>query len=176
MTVDARGCQKAIAPRLLDRQADSLLVLKANPGHAHEAVQNPVDFHCFHRGAALRPRVETFDDSPGRRVHRRVLAGPTAATLAALSNWPGLHTVLAIAAIRSMNGRGQGEAETRSCRSSFTADPQGLAQASRRHGSMENRLHGVRDVTGREDDSRGRDPMAARNLARLRKRALTLVG
>ena len=51
-----------------------------------------------------------------------------------------------------------------------------LAQAIRRHWSIENSLHWVLDVTFREDDSRVRDSTAARNFALLRKMALNLVG
>jgi len=45
-----------------------------------------------------------------------------------------------------------------------------------RHWSIENSLHWVLDVTFREDDSRVRDPTAARHFALLRKMALNLVG
>jgi predicted transposase YbfD/YdcC len=51
-----------------------------------------------------------------------------------------------------------------------------LAQAIRRHGSIENSLHWVLDVTFREDNSRVRDPTAARTFTLLRKMALNLVG
>ena len=54
-------------------------------------------------------------------------------------------------------------------------DPAVLAQATRRHWSIENSLHWVLDVTFREDDSRVRHRTAARNLALLRKIALNLV-
>ena len=59
--------------------------------------------------------------------------------------------------------------------SSFVGNPQGLAQAIRRHWSIENSLHWVLDVTFREDDSRVRDPTAVRNFALLRKIAINLV-
>lgn len=74
-----------------------------------------------------------------------------------------------------MNGSNQGDAETRYFLSSSSGDPQWLAQAIRRHWSIENNLHWVLDVTFREDDSRVRDSTAARNLALLRKMALNLV-
>jgi predicted transposase YbfD/YdcC len=57
----------------------------------------------------------------------------------------------------------------------FMREPCVLAQAIRRHWSIENSLHWVLDVTFREDDSRVRDRTAARNLALLRKIALNLV-
>lgn len=176
VTLDAMGCQKAIAQHILDRLADYLLVLKANQGNAYEAVRGYSDTHCFRRNAALRPVLDAFDDGHGRLVRRRVLVCPEAATLEALREWPGLRTVLAAESIRSVNGSGQVETEIRYFLSSFAGDPQRLARAIRRHGSIENSLHWVLDVTFREDDSRVRDPTAARNFALLRKMALNLVG
>ena len=51
-----------------------------------------------------------------------------------------------------------------------------LVQAIRQHWTIENGLHWVLDVTFREDDSRIRDRIAARNLAILRKIAINLMG
>jgi predicted transposase YbfD/YdcC len=79
-------------------------------------------------------------------------------------------------AIRGINGSGKVEAEVRYFLSSFTGDPLVLAQAIRRHGSIENRLHGVLEVKFQEDDSRVRDPTAVCNFALLRKIAINLVG
>ena len=176
VTLDAMGCQKAVAQRILERQADYLLVLKANHGNAYEAVQSHFDSHCFEHDADLRPVVDAFDDSHGRLVRRRVFVSLKAVTLPALADWPGLRTVLAVESIRSINGSGKVEADIHYFLSSSSAEAPVLAQAIRRHGSIENNLHWVLDVTFREDDSRIRDPTAVRNFALLRKIALNLVG
>lgn len=176
VTLDAMGCQKAIAQGILDRQADYLLVLKANQGNAYKAVRDYCGPHCFQRGATLRPIFDAFDESHGRLVRRRVFVCPEAATLEALSDWPGLRTVLAVESIRSVKGSSKVEAEIRYFLSSSAGEVSRLAQAIRRHWSIENSLHWVLDVTFREDDSRIRDPSAARNFALLRKMALNLVG
>src|SRR5512144_3042722 len=55
VTLGAMGCQKAIAQHILDRQADYLLVLKANHAQAYEAVRGYCENHCFQLDAALRP-------------------------------------------------------------------------------------------------------------------------
>ena len=175
VTLDAMGCQKDIAQRILDRQADYLLVLKANHGNDYMAVRSYFEQHCFGRGATTPPVLDAFDETHGRLVRRRVFASPQAAFLATLGDWPELHTVLAVEAIRGVNGSGKVEAEIRYFLSSYAGDPQMLAQAIRRHWSIENSLHWVLDVTFREDDSRVRDPTAARNFALLRKMALNLV-
>ena len=176
VTLDAMGCQTAIAERILERGGDYLLTLKANHPTAHAAVAEHFDQHCFRRGAAGRADCDAFDDGHGRLVRRRVFASTAAAELEALSAWPGLHTVLAVEAIRRANGTPRVEAEIRYFLSSCRDDPAVLARAIRTHWDIENALHWVLDVTFREDDSRVRDRTAARNLAILRRIALNLVG
>lgn len=175
VTLDAMGCQTAIAAQILERKADYLLVIKANHRKAYAAVRTYCDAHCFGRGADTRPRFDAFDESHGRLVRRRVFVCEGAASLQALSEWPGLRTVLAVENIRSVNGTRKTEAQIRYFLSSHTGDPQLLAQAIRRHWTIENGLHWVLDVTFAEDQSRVRDERAARNLALLRKIAINLV-
>jgi predicted transposase YbfD/YdcC len=175
VTLDAMGCQKSIADQILERGADYLLVLKANHGNAFTAVQASCEQHCFALGAAGKPVFDAFDDSHGRLVRRRVFVCPEAAGLKAVSAWSGLRTVLAVESIRSVNGSGKTEAEIRYFLSSCRDDPKVLVQAIRRHWTIENGLHWVLDVTFREDDSRVRDRIAARNLAILRKIAINLM-
>jgi predicted transposase YbfD/YdcC len=175
VTLDAMGCQKGIAARIRDRNADYLLVLKANHGRAFEAVREHFECTCFGRGSGGRPVFDAFDEGHGRLVRRRVFASPAARELEPLRDWPDLRTVLAVETIRSVNGTGKTEAEIRYFLTSCDDDPAVLVQAIRRHWSIENALHWVLDVTFREDDSRVRDRTAARNFALVRKIALNLV-
>ena len=101
-----------------------------------------------------------------------MFASAEAAGLEALSAWPGLRTVLAVEAIRGVNGTPKAEAEIRYFLSSCGDDPAVLARAIRTHWGIENAVHWVLDVTFREDDSRVRDRTAARNLAILRRMAV----
>src|SRR3954454_12985615 len=105
--LDAMGCQKTIAGRILERHADYLLVLKANQGTAFRAVRACCEQHCFARGATGRPVFDAFDDSHGGLVRRRVFVCPEATSLEALRAWPGLRTVLAVETIRGVNGSGR---------------------------------------------------------------------
>src|SRR5690349_22053728 len=169
------GCQKAIAERIRAGGADYLLVLKANHGHAFGAVREHFERTCFGRGSGGRPVFDAFDESHGRLVRRRVFVSPAAGELEPLRDWPDLRAVLAVEAIRGITGTGKVEAEIRYFLTSCGDDPAVLVRAIRRHWSIENALHWVLDVTFREDDSRVRDRIAARNLALLRKIALNLV-
>jgi predicted transposase YbfD/YdcC len=177
VTLDAMGCQTAIAEKVLARGGDYLLTLKGNHKLAHAAVVEHFDQRCFRRGAPGRADCDAFDDTHGRLVRRRVFASPEAAALDALSGWPGLRTVLAVESIRSVNRAPTTvESEIRYFLSSCPDSPAVLGQAIRTHWAVENALHWVLDVTYREDDSRVRDRTAARNLALLRKIALNIVG
>jgi predicted transposase YbfD/YdcC len=126
---------------------------------------------AFRRGAAGRADCDAFDGGHGRLVRRRVFASLAAAELEALSAWPGLHTVLAVEAIRSVNGTPEVKAEIRYFLSSCRDDPAVLAQAIRTHWDIENALHWVLDVTSREDDSRVRDRSSQASIRAKRKGA-----
>jgi predicted transposase YbfD/YdcC len=177
VTLDAMGCQIAITEKILARGGDYLLTLKGNHPLAHAAVAEHFAERCFRVGASRRADCDAFDDTHGRLVRRRVFASTEAATLEALSGWPGLRTVLAVESIRSLDSAPtKVESEIRYFLSSCADAPAVLGQAIRSHWAVENALHWVLDVTFREDDSRVRDRTAARNLALLRKIALNLVG
>jgi hypothetical protein len=92
---------------------DYLLALKANHPTAYAAVAAHFDQHCFRPGADRRADCDAFDDTQGRLVRRRVFASTEAAELDAVKDWPGLHTVLAVEAIRSVNGTPKVETEIR---------------------------------------------------------------
>jgi predicted transposase YbfD/YdcC len=175
VTLDAMGCQRAIASKILERGADYLVTLKANQGKKHRAVQELCEATCFSRSATHRPVHDQFDDGHGRLVRRRVFACPEAMALEPLRDWPGLKTVLAVETIRSVNGSGKTEAEIRYFLSSSAEPPEVLAKAIRQHWQIENSLHWVLDVTFNEDQCRIRDRNAVQNFSLLRKIAINLV-
>src|SRR5919107_6427497 len=90
VTLDAMGCQTAIAEKILARGGDYLLTLKGNHPLAHTAVVEHFDQPCFGRDASARADCDAFGDTHGRLVRRRVFASTEAAALEALSGWPGL--------------------------------------------------------------------------------------
>jgi predicted transposase YbfD/YdcC len=174
VSLDALACQPGIAERITARGGDYLLALKGNRRKAHAEVKAWFAANAFALGGPLRPCFDAFDDGHGRLVRRRVFACADLAPFAALADWPGLATVVAVETIRGIPGRGKVKAEIRHYLSSAKLPPEALAAAIRSHWRVENGLHWVLDVTFREDASRVRERNAARNLALLRKIALNL--
>jgi predicted transposase YbfD/YdcC len=174
VSLDALACQPAIAGRVVGRGGDYLLALKGNRKKAHAEVRDWFAANAFAPGAPLRPCFDAFDDGHGRLVRRRVFACADLAPFAALADWPGLATVVAVETIRGIPGRGEVKAEIRHYLSSARLPPEALAAAIRNHWRVENGLHWVLDVVFREDASRVRERNAARNLALLRRIALNL--
>ncbi len=128
-----RGCQTAIAEKILARGGDYLLTLKGNHPLAYAAVVEHFDQHCFRRGAPGRADCDAFDDTHGRLVRRRVFASTEAAALDALSGWPSLRSVLAIESIRSVNSAPtKVESEIRYLLTSCPDDPAILGEAGQR--------------------------------------------
>ena len=175
VTLDAMGCQRAIASKILERGADYLVTLKANQGKKHSAVQELCATTCFSRSPVHRPVHDEFDDGHGRLVRRRVFVCPDAVALEPLRDWPGLKSVLAVETIRSVNASGKTEAEIRYFLSSSAAPPEILVKAIRQHWQIENSLHWVLDVTFNEDDCRIRERKSVQNFSLLRKIAINLI-
>jgi predicted transposase YbfD/YdcC len=175
VTMDAMGCQRAIAEKIVAQGADYILALKGNQKSLYNAVQHYCDEHCFRVGSSIRPTVDYVDDSHGRFVRRRAFVCPEACHLAALQQWAGLRQVLAVETIRQMNNRTGTQCEIRYFLSSCDDPVEQQIQAIRRHWAIENQLHWVLDMTFREDECRIREANSARGFAILRKIALNLM-
>jgi predicted transposase YbfD/YdcC len=174
VTIDAAGCQKQIAAKIIDGGGDYVLALKGNQGNLHQAVQNWILAQMENDFADVTVRrYEETVTGHGRvdqliYYHFRVPDSLTGRT-----NWKGLRTIgVAIRISR------QGDRETSEVRyfiSSLRLGVKRFAQAVRGHWRIENSLHWCLDVTFREDESRLRDRHAADNVAWLRRFAISLL-
>jgi len=74
VTIDAMGCQTAIARQIRDQGGDYLLALKGNHKKAYTAVKQHFHQHIEHQLAwrTAENFFDAFDDSHGRTVRRRV--------------------------------------------------------------------------------------------------------
>lgn len=175
VTIDAMGCQTAIAGKIVAGGGASVLALKDNQPTLHELVA-----HHF-AVTATRPDPgqtthRTFSKDHGRLEIRTCQATANPAVLAWLdpaARWPGLRSIAAVTGERRIGD--QTTSETRSSLTSLPPDPRRIGAAVRAHWGIENGLHWVLDMAFREDESRVRRGHAAQNLAVLRHLALTLL-
>ncbi len=181
VTIDAMGCQTAIAEHVLMQDADYVLALKENQPTLYEEV---VDTFAQARssGFAEYP-VTTWDHWPqvntghGRLETREhwVLADPQVLTyLQEATPWPGLRA-LGIVETERRWADGHSEREARYYLLSTPLSAQRFGEAVRTHWGIENQVHWLLDMAFREDESRVRVGHAAENFAVLRRLALHLL-
>jgi predicted transposase YbfD/YdcC len=175
VTIDAIGCQTAIAQKIVDKDADYVLALKGNQGTLHG------DIELFFQEQVARDFADarfdhhaTVDADHGRLEERDCWATDDIDWLRKLhADWPALQSIVMIRAQRTLNGETSSEA--RYFISSLAPDARQLAEAVRAHWGIENRLHWVLDMTFREDESRIRKDNAPANASILKHMAFNML-
>lgn len=174
VTIDAMGCQKEIAAKIVDGEGDYLLALKDNHPTLHEAV-------CQEFTAALdsdTPPAEmrrhvTVETNRGRKERREYLALPAPKSLPGFADWAALATLVMVVRITETGGVEKGAVSY--YLSSLPTKVKKLAKLIRQHWSIESQLHWVLDVTFTEDASRIRQRHAPQTSAMLRRLAVSIL-
>lgn len=175
VSIDAMGCNPAIAQSILDAGADYLLAVKDNQPTLHADINSYFDT----APADEVERIQTLGKDHGRLESRAHAVSHTLDWYASARSYPGAPRFPRIATIGQVASRieraGKIESERRTYISSRILSAQAFADAARSHWAIENNLHWTLDVTFSEDQSRLRAGHGARNMAVVRHFALNLV-
>ena len=170
----ARGCQKAIATKIIASDGDYLIAVKGNQALLADAIK--ATFEEKKNKPYLCPPIdfdETQEINRDRYEIRRCWVTSSLSKLTMADDWDGLTTIAKIESERTLNGRTSIEHRYYIC--SCEANAAEINQAVRSHWGVENSLHWVLDMAFREDECRVRKKFGAENLARLRHMALNLL-
>jgi predicted transposase YbfD/YdcC len=171
VTIDAMGCQKAIAEKIVDQGGDYVLALKGNQGTLAEQVEEAfVDADARNYEGVESNYYETLDHGHGRRETRRYWTLGQLDGIDQKDQWKNLNVVGMVQSIREQDG--QTSSEYRYYIASIGNDAQRFAKAVRAHWGVENDLHWSLDISFREDECRIRQRQAAENFTVLRHIAL----
>jgi predicted transposase YbfD/YdcC len=173
VSIDAMGTQKAIAAKVVEKEADYLLALKGNQTTLHKEVE------ASFRDATLAKTClvhKTKDTGHGRIEERECLVTDRIDALKARHpDWKNLRTIASITSKRIDRKTGQSSFETRFFITSLDANPVLILAASRAHWGIENNLHWQLDITFREDQCRTRKDFSAVNLSIVRHLAFNIL-
>ena len=174
VTIDAMGCQRAIAQQIIDQGGNYVLTVKANQEQLLEDIQQVFvqavdqDFLGWQHDT-----YETQERGHGREEYRSYTILQHTDGLRHASAWAGL-TIIGMCYSERAVGDKTSE-EVRYFIGSKKASAKYYGKALRNHWGIENGLHWQLDVTFREDSSRVQARRGAENLALVRKLALTLL-
>lgn len=175
VTIDAIGCQRAIAQAIRARGADYLFALKDNwPALAEEVRRY---FDTAPPGALASH--ETTDGDHGRIETRRAWVSHDVAWLASDRRFPGAWRFPDLAMIGMVEAEVERDGRTTRARryylSSAPLSAPAFAAAVRAHWGIENRLHWVMDVVFHDDLMRLRTGSGPANMANIRHAAINIV-
>ena len=182
ITIDAMGCQKAIAQQIIKQEADYVLGLKNNHSKLLEDVKGLFEQAGIitEQELQLEMEPEHLQEQTSRghgRLEKRVCRILPAYLLGEefQLEWAGLQSIVEITAHRYVMASGQFSLERRYYISSLNSGATEFNQIVRSHWAIENNLHWSLDVQFKEDQSRKRAHNAAANFAIILRFALSLL-
>ena len=174
VTIDAMGCQRDIAQKIIEKKADYVLALKGNQG----TLRDDVELFAAEQKArgfadSKISQDTTVDGDHGRIETRKTIVIHDVGWLQERHNWPGLQAVVMVESRREIQGKI--EQETRFYITSLVMIAALLGPVIRSHWAIENSLHWVRDMVFRDDECRVRTEHAPANFTTIKHMAHNLI-
>lgn len=174
VTIDAMGCQKEIAQKIVDGGGDYVLAVKGNQEHLLEDIQTTVEQALEGKLAAgVVAEYTTREQGHGRHEERHYVVIHDVAGLRDREAWPKVSTVGMCRCDRTVAG--ETTSEVHYFIGSRRMGARGYGRVLRQHWGIENHLHWQLDISFGEDQSRIQERRAAENFGLLRKLALSLL-
>jgi predicted transposase YbfD/YdcC len=166
VTIDAMGCQKAIARDIVEKEADYVFGLKGNQSSLHD------DARLYFETEKVKETITTSEKGHGRIETRAYFLETNIDWLYQKPDWAGLNAIGAVKS--SVFEKDVLREETRYFITSLT-DVKTFAEAVRGHWGIENSLHWCLDVGFNEDNCRMRKDNIGENFAVVRHIAFNLI-
>jgi predicted transposase YbfD/YdcC len=176
VTIDAAGCQKEIAEKIIAKDGDYVLALKANHPTMHQEV---VDYFLEQHEADPADREARYhrkvERGHGRTETRETFVAPVPKWLHGAAEWMGLCSIVMVIRQSIDHATKKQTGDVRYFLSSVKPTARRLARIIRSHWGIENGLHWVLDIAFNEDRLRTKDRNAIDNLALLNRLAVSLL-
>lgn len=168
VTIDAMGCQKAIAEKIREAKVDYILAVKEN----HPQLYNDIlsSFSMF-KAEEFSPNIEI---DHGRIETRKYSLINNLNHISGAKDWKDIQSLVKVESERITKKTGEKSLETRYYIASIS-DIDIVSQGIRSRWGIENKLHWTLDVMMNEDASTKREAYAAQNFSLLNKLILNLL-
>ncbi|MFA0088740.1 ISAs1 family transposase [Vibrio sp. 10N.261.51.F12] len=174
VTIDAMGCQRQIAEKIVSKGADYLLAVKGNQKRLEEAISEIFNSRTINTFGG--DKYVTQENGHGRTETRVSMVEHNTDFLGDLAfNWSNLSTVGVVFSIRQEGDKLPETMQVKYYISSASLSAKTLLENTRAHWSIENQMHWRLDVGFNEDACRIRRKQAGENFAVVRHIALNLL-
>ena len=171
VSIDAMGCQKEIAEKIVDQGGDYFLAVKGNQETLNKAVKEQLSDAV---SASNTPNDLPVEQNRSRLEIREYHVMEAEELAKEHPEWKALKSIGVAVGMR-LDKSGKVSLEYRYYISSASLTQERFAQAVRRHWGIENELHWVLDVTMKEDNCQIYKDNSAENLAVMRHAALNML-
>ena len=172
VTIDAMGCQREIAAKIMDKKADYILALKGNQGTLRADVEVLAAEQKANGFADTTISLHEMVDGDHGRIETRTTT-VIHDVVWERHDWPGLQSIVMVESVRETGDRV--ERETRFYITSLALLAVALGPLVRDHWAVENGLHWVMDMVFRDDECRVRKDHAPANFTTIKHMASNLM-
>ncbi len=171
VTIDAMGCQRDIADKIVEMGGDYVLAVKGNQGHLLDDIKE-----AFKETDPARLQSSNSIETGHGRIEKRTCDVINDTDwVCNQKQWKGLRSLIRITSERTDKASGEKQQQCRYYISSAMRGAGELLNITRQHWGVENKLHWMLDVNFGEDASQKRAGNAAQNFSVINRIALNLL-